>query len=194
MDRQQVIDIAQEITNGAQVKIVYEKPADVLCKRNFLKTQGVSKDKLPPMKEGGNEPSIVLTQHSEYEFAYDERNYFRQVLEEQAQNLNPVMPELYEKIRGIHYKKLDSGKDFVRIATRRDRLEVVTQYADKDGNTKQYRHIEKYLQESAKRDYESYNRQMDTVTSTGYAPKPESEIKPLNFDVDKIISIEVVHP
>jgi len=193
MNRQQIIDLAQEITNGTEVKLVYEKPAEVLCQRNFLKSQNVLKEKLPSRNNGGNEPSAVLTKHSEYTFTYDERNYFRQVLEEQAQNLNAQKPELYKKVRGMYYKKLDNEKDFVRIASRKDRLEISAKYFDETGKSKPYKHIEKYLKASAKKDYESYNCQMDTITSTGKAPEPESEILPINFEVDRIVSIEILH-
>jgi len=197
MKRENVIANAQEITNGTKFEVKYLKPADVYNKRNYLKNKGVPVEQLPPMKEGGALPSIVLYKRTTFTLNYDERPYFEQCLEEQAQNLNPVKQESdYTHVRGAHYQKVDpktgETKDYVRFCIRADRLETAVKYTtDKKGKSEvEYNDIVEFLQASARKDYECYNRQTDGITSTG---KPATvEIVQMTLDVDKILSVHFV--
>jgi|MudIll2142460700_1097286.scaffolds.fasta_scaffold549274_2 hypothetical protein len=187
MTTTKIIGVAQDVNNGALVHIEYRKPAEVYNQRNFLKSQNVPEEKLPSKKTGGNEPSIVLVKVTTYDFNYDERPYFRQVLEEQAQNLNPIKDESeYAHVRGMHYTK--DGNDYVRWSIREDRIKTTETYLDESGKVVKYKDIEKYLKVSARRDYTTENRQ-DGITSTG--KRPEVLIRPCTLKVENIATIEV---
>jgi len=199
--KQEIIrENALGITNGTKFELKYRSDAKVLNKRNYLKKQGVSKEELPKMKEGGSNPSKKAYKHTIYTLVYDERGYFRQCTEEGGLILYPDTEKKndgstgfkesgYEKIRGMLYNKKedDSGDEYVRFAIRKDRIKIGVEYTtDKAGKSVvDYEEIEPYLQESAKKGYESYNRQ----TSTGLQ---EIEILQLGFKLENIVSLKIV--
>ena len=215
MDKDTIVKIAEDITNGDKLIIKYRKPAEVMQQRTFETRQleatlakqfkkgskdyekalKEGKKSLIKLNEGGRDPVIKLNKISTYELIYDERDYFSQVLEEQAQNLNPTKRASdYKKIRGALYEKAagtNEGNLYVRLTTRADRMETTSLYSsDKAGKSeKKYEDIEAYLKTSARRDYTHYNRQLG-ITSTGKAP--EVEIRQMNLDVDRVLSIKVV--
>ena len=217
MDKDKIIEIAQGVTNGDKLIIKYRKPADVMQKRTFernkleakLATQykkdsdeykealKEGKKSLIKMNEGGRDPVIKLYKISSYELIYDERDYFRQMIEEQAQNLYPEKQKSdYNKIQGVLYEKAegkDKGKLYIRYAIRADRIKTTSLYSsDQAGKSeKKYEDIEEFLQAGAKRDYSCYNRQMG-ITSTGKVP--DVEIRQASLDLDRILSIKVIKP
>jgi hypothetical protein len=208
-----IIDKARSVSNGDRIIIEYLKPADVMQTRTFERTaleelislkhrKGSKtyerilkngKKLLPKMNEGGRNPIIKLYKISTYELIYDERDYFQQMLFEQAQNLYPTKKESdFRKIEGILYEKSDdSSKLYIRFAIREDQIDTKSMYSsDKAGKSvKKYEDIEQYLNVSARRDYKCYNRQMG-MTATGSPPKVK--ILQINFDVERILSIKVV--
>lgn len=215
MDKNTILDLAYDVTNGDKIIIKYRKPAEVLTKRTFQNRQleaellkihrkgskpyeaalKEGKKSLIKVNEGGRDPVIKLYKISTYELVYDERDYFSQVLEEQIQNLYPTKKESeYKKVRGVLYEKAegeDAGKQYVRFAIRADRIDTTSQYSsDKAGKSvKEYEDIEEYLKSGARRDYKCYNRQM-TMTCTGKLP--EVEIRQMTLEVDRILSLKVI--
>lgn len=212
MKKETIIGKASTIVNGDKVTIKYLKPAGVMTKRTFERKQleaslleNHKKDSEPykqalkegkksliKVADGGNDPVIKLYKITTYEFIYDERDYFSQCLEEQYQNLNPIQKESpYNKINGALYAKKDeSGKQYFRCAIREDRVSNTVSYSsDKAGKSeKNYNDIEKYLKESDRHGYKSYNRQMG-ITATG--KKPEVEIRQINLDIDRILLMDI---
>ena len=118
---------------------------------------------------------------------YDERNYFNQIMEHNGINLMPVQEEKYKKLSGCLYQKIDTDNLYVRIFSPKSRIERTAQFFREDGKELKYKDIEKYLYANEKQDYTCYNRQ----TSTGSAGMPiDDEIVVLNFNLEKIISLE----
>jgi len=197
MKKENIIAAAEQITNGTHFTLNYLKPADVLNLRNYLKSIGTPEEELPKMKEGGSKPSKVLYKRVVYSLDYDERDYFRQVREELGENLYPEKKESdYTHIRGAHHQKADKDgvvHDYIRFCIRKDRLQTQVKFTtDKKGKSEvTYKDIEKYLQMSARREYEHYNRQITPFVSTGHLPDANAEIIQMTLDADKVLSVKL---
>ena len=215
MTRDKIIEIAQTVNNGDRIIIKYRKPAEVLQKRSFERKQleekllkshrkgsnpykealKEGKKSLIKMNEGGRDPSIKLYKISTFELVYDERDYFRQILMEQAQVIMPqkiTEPPDYKKIFGILYEKTDDpDRKYVRFAIREDRITRTSSYStDKAGKSVvEYDDIEMYLKKSARKDYTCDNHQTG-MTSTG--KPPEVLILQMTLDVDRILAVKVI--
>ena len=102
----------------------------------------------------------------------------------------------YRKIQNLYYKKrildadyneLDLIGDYVRFYAEKGKLDSKVQWFQ-DNKMVDYDDIEKYLQASARRDYECNNRQTAHKTSTGI----EEEVLAITLDCNKIKSIEII--
>ena len=152
MDINKIIETAKAVTNGSQLIIDYRKPADVMQKRTFERTQleaklaneyrkgskayeaalKEGKKTLIKINDGGRDPVIKLYKISHHELVYDDRDYFLQMIQEQGQNLYPEKEKSdYRKISGILYEKVegkDAGKLYVRFSIREDRIKTCLLY------------------------------------------------------------------
>lgn len=197
MNKEQVRETALSIVNGDSITIEYEKPMSVFKRDSaYLNSIGITVDK---KNMSDDDKAMIdnflaelrsiknIVKRSIVKTSYDTRNYFRQVLETSGINLNPKKQESdYEHIKGVLYRHKKSGAEYVRVCNLDKRIDR-SRYYKLNNKLADYKDVEKFIVNSDRENYESYNRQTDS----GVKIKAENEVIQLTYKLENVKSLTV---